>query len=263
MTLIQDCDAHFRPKRDGAFRLALESWRHAQAARVARQVESLMRMDPRDWQVLIEAHDAARHPWYDELRAHADAATFGAFLREEKAMPAFIPLLTAVGEAQALPSARRAVEENIADEHRPVPHSELFARLLAASERRGAGSGTFDSVLDDTNLVFYYGYFACADFAAGALYATELMLHRRASAMLAGLTRLGFDAHESEFMRIHAACDEEHAAQWLAALIVPSAVDPRVKRAQATGIAVRLATSARYLDRLQHSLKSNSIEVAL
>lgn len=151
----------------------------------------------------------------------------------------------------------RAIDANLSDEQFPTPHYTLFARMLAAVEARGAAPAVLDELLHDTNLVFYFGYFVSPDFAIGALFGTELMLAGRAQSMLEGLTRLGFNEQEREFMQLHALCDEMHAQSWLADIIESRIADePAARKAIEEGLAVRLETSRAYLDRLLSAVRA-------
>jgi hypothetical protein len=134
-----------------------------------------------------------------------------------------------------------------------VPHAELMRRLILALKAK-AGDGlrlkSFPSLVDRI-LVFYYGFYCDPWHLVGSLYATEVMAHHRMTQMGAGLTRLGFDAVDLEFIRVHVVCDEDHAEDWSKGVIAPSLrLDPALRSPVANGIAACLETSARYLDDL-------------
>lgn len=134
-----------------------------------------------------------------------------------------------------------------------MPHAQLMQRLVRAVKAR-AGDGVpvdLHPSLVERTVAFYYGYYCDPWHLVGSLYATELMAHHRVSRMGEGLERLGVEATELEFIRIHASSDDEHARDWSEGVITPTLrVLPSVRRALAEGIAVCLDTSARYLDDL-------------
>ena len=69
--------------------------------------------------------------------------------------------------------------------------------------------------------------------------------------MGAGLERLGFDAADLEFIRVHVVCDDDHATDWMQGVIAPSlAASPMLRAPLSDGIAACLSTSVRYLDDL-------------
>lgn len=105
------------------------------------------------------------------------------------------------------------------------------------------------SELAATNLVFNHCMAGPIGFALGALYATELMVPRRANLILKCLQRFGFSTDAQEFMRIHAEVDQGHAADWMERVIVPELrVGNSLKSVVAAGMAVRLESSIAYLN---------------
>jgi hypothetical protein len=221
--------------------------------RAATFASSLLALPETQWEDLVYGHRAHRHAWYDKLAERATIAEFAAFLLENWAFPAFLPLLERTRAAQVVEAGRDAIDRNIADEQTPVPHAELMQRLvLAVKARAGAESGrtSYPSLVERT-LVFYYGYYIDPWYLVGALYATEALALYRVTRMGAGLLRLGLDAGDLEFIRIHSVCDEDHARDWREAVIAATVTArPGLRTPIAQGVAACLETSAIYFDEL-------------
>jgi len=80
--------------------------------------------------------------------------------------------------------------------------------------------------------------------------------------MKRGLDRLGFQADEIEYVRIHLHCDEHHARDWRDGVIIPSlARAPRLGVSIVEGIAAFLVTSGHYLDALELRRSSNHVSL--
>ena len=232
---------------------ALARW-HAEAAPRARDLTGqLVASEAAAWPEAILCHRAHTHPWYGYLAECSDIACFAAFMLENRYFPAFLPMLDKIRGVQICDRGRQAVDDNIADEHVPVPHNQLMARLMEAVRNEGSPNLTlslYPSLIDRT-LVFYYGYFCAPWHLVGSLFATELMGVHRVTQMGIGLRRLGIAEHDLGFIAIHSQCDDEHARQWREGVILPSiARAPQLKRIMAAGIAECLDSSARYLDDL-------------
>ena len=173
------------------------------------------------------------------------------FLLENRHYPVFLHLLEAIRGVQIYEDGRKAVEENIADEHEPVPHADLMRRMMEAVRSRAREKLELASypALADRTLVFYYGYFRDPWHLVGSVFATERMGTRRVRCMDRALRRLGLSDHELAFTTTHSECDDHHATDWLVRVIVPSIErQPEVRESIARGIAECLDTSRRYLD---------------
>jgi hypothetical protein len=251
--LLTRCSAQLGGSLDESERAALLGWHEQLEPTAAPSTEHLMSAAPERWSEVILAHRAHTHRWYDHLANEIDLDGFAVFLLENRYFPAFIPMLRRILEVQASEQGRRAVQENIDDEHEPRPHAELMHRLMEAVRRRASPQlelKTYPSLVDRT-LVFYHGYFNEPWHLVGSLFATEMMGVHRVTHMGIGLRRLGLDEADLEFVRIHSECDEEHARQWREDVILPAvAEDPARRPVIAAGIAECLETSARYLDDL-------------
>jgi hypothetical protein len=251
--LLKVCAEQLGSGHDGQLRPKLQDWwrtRREQAAPLAEQL--LTRGEPA-WTEEILRHRAHRHPWYEQLVNDVSLQAYAAFMLENWAFPAFLPLVERALSAQISEPGRAAVLRNIQDEQIPVPHTELMRRLMGAIKAR-AGHGlrleSFPTLVDRT-LVFYYGYHCDAWHLIGSLYATEAMAHHRMTKMGAGLERLGFSSTDLEYISIHLNCDDHHASDWSDEVVLPSiALNPELRIPIAYGIASCLETSARYLDDL-------------
>src|SRR5262249_17242913 len=124
--------------------------------------------------------------------------------------------------------------------------------MVAIKERGGVGlSVDLGQSLIDRTLIFYYGYYCDVWNLVGSLFATEMMGQHRMARMGAGLTRLGFQPSELEFIRVHIECDAGHARDWMECVLLPSIrAKPEVRAPIAAGIATCLVTSGLYLDDL-------------
>lgn len=251
--LLRSCVAcmgsGLEPRAEDALRRRAE----AIDGRAAPVASLLLACREAQWENLIFGHRAHHHAWYDELAERVAIAEFAAFLLENWAFPAFLPMLERVRTAQVSAAGRNAIDRNIADEQTPVPHAELMRRLiLGVTAKAGADFwlASYPSLVERT-LVFYYGYYVDPWYLVGALYATEVLAHHRVTRMGEGLLRLGLDAFDLEFIRIHSVCDEQHARDWQEGVIASSvSTRPGLRTPVAKGIAACLETSAIYLDDL-------------
>jgi len=241
---------------------ALRSWWKLQRERVEALVEALIFRPATEWTEAILEHRAHRHPWYDALATEVTLEEFATFMLENSRFPTFLPLARRALKAQICDQALAALQRNIDDEQVPVPHAELMSRLMGALKAR-VGEGlrleVYPSLVNRT-LVFYYGYYLDVWSLVGSLYVTEAVAFYRLQGMNTGLQRLGLNAQELEFIRIHMTCDEDHARDWSDGVIGPTLrLDPSVRSSIAAGIAVCLETSARYLDRQVRRLNARSV----
>ena len=225
----------------------IQHWRsHPLAMELLAQRESA-------WTDAVLQHRAHRHAFFDELAERADVPEFSRFLLENWALPPFLRLVERALQAQICDLGRAALMRNIRDELFPKAHAELMRKLMVAvKERAGAGLRLdLGQSLIDRTLIFYYGYYCDAWNLVGSLFATEMMGHHRMSRMGAGLTRLGFQPSELEFIEVHIECDEGHAREWMESVLLPSMrAKPELRAPIAAGIAACLVTSGHYLDDL-------------
>jgi hypothetical protein len=230
---------------------ALRGWWKLERGRADPLVEALMSRRSTEWAEAILEHRAHRHPWYGALATEVTLEEFATFMLENRRFPMFLPLARRALNAQICDEARAALTRNIHDEQVPVPHAELMGRVMGALQTRvgeGLRLDVYPSLVNRT-LVFYYGYYLDAWCLIGSLYVTEAVAFHRLQGMNIGLKRLGLNAREREFFRIHMTCDEDHARDWSDAVIGPTLdLDPSLRIRIAEGIAVCLETSARYLD---------------
>ena len=231
---------------------ALRAWWKLQRERVEALVEALIFRPATEWTEAILEHRAHRHPWYDALATKVTLEEFARFMLENRRFPTFLPLAQRALKAQISDEARAALQRNIDDEQIPVPHAKLMGRLMDALKARvgkGLRLDVYPSLVNRT-LVFYYGYYLDVWSLIGSLYVTETVAFHRLQRMNTGLQRLGLNARELEFIRVHMTCDEDHARDWSDAVIGPTLhLDLSVRSSIVEGIAVCLETSARYLDR--------------
>jgi len=242
--------------------VALRAWWKPEKERVHPDVEALMSRPTTEWTDAILEHRAHRHPWYGVLATEVTVEEFATFMLENRRFPAFLPLAESALKAQVCDEARAALQRNIDDEQIPVSHADLMGRLMGALKAR-VGEGfvldVYPSLVNRT-LVFYYGHYLDVWSLIGSLYVTEVVAHHRLQCMNAGLRRLGLNAHELEFIRVHMTCDENHARDWSDGVIGPSLlVDRSIRRSIAEGIAVCLDTSARYLDEQVERVNKQSV----
>jgi len=236
----------------------IQHWRsHPLAMELLAQRESA-------WTDAVLQHRAHRHAFFDELAERADVPEFSRFLLENWALPPFLRLVERALQAQICDLGRAALMRNIRDELFPKAHAELMRKLMVAvKERAGAGLRLdLGQSLIDRTLIFYYGYYCDAWNLVGSLFATEMMGHHRMSRMGAGLTRLGFQPSELEFIEVHIECDEGHAREWMESVLLPSMrAKPELRAPIAAGIATCLVTSAHYLDDLsRRALRRRAVE---
>src|SRR5262249_46013147 len=235
--------------------LALRRWWTVQQRRSAPLATELLAQPESAWTHAVVQHRAHRHAFFDELAERAEVGDFAQFLLENWALPPFLKLVERALQAQICDVSRAALLRNIHDELFPTPHTELMRKLMTAvKERAGAGVslGLGQSLIDRT-LIFYYGYHCDPWNLVGALFATEMMGQHRMARMDAGLTRLGFQPSELEFIRVHIECDEGHARDWMESVLLPSIrLNPELCARIAGGIAACLVTSGGYLDDLFH-----------
>jgi len=247
---------------DTAAETALRGWWKLERERADPLVESLMSRPATEWTEAILEHRAHRHPWYDALATEVTLEEFATFMLENSRFPTFLPLARRALKAQVCDEARAALQRNIDDEQVPVPHAELMGRLMVALKAR-AGEGlrleVYPSLVNRT-LVFYYGYYLDVWSLVGSLYVTEAVAFYRLQGMNTGLQRLGLNAQELEFIRIHMTCDEDHARDWSDGVVGPTLnVNPSLRSRIAEGIAICLETSARYLDWQVQRLKERRV----
>jgi pyrroloquinoline quinone (PQQ) biosynthesis protein C len=250
--LLQVCVQCMDSQLDEECERALRAWWHQERERSASLVEGILAQPASEWMDAILEHRAHRHPWYDELAERVSVQEYAAFLLENRAFPAFLPLVERTLQAQICDCGRAAVRRNIDDEQVPAPHAELMRHMMQAIKTK-AGDIPLESYssLVDRTLVFYYGYYCDSWHLVGSLCATEVLGLDRMSKMGAGLRRLGFDPPDLEYIRVHLECDDGHAREWTDDVIVPAVERNReLRRPIAEGIASCLHTSARYLDDL-------------
>jgi hypothetical protein len=237
---------------DKAAETALRDWWKLERECADPVVEALMSRPASEWTEAILEHRAHRHPWYDALANEVTLEEFATFMLENRRFPAFLPLAQRALKAQICDDARAALQRNINDEQVPVPHAELMGRLMGALKARAGDRlrlEVYPSLVDRT-LVFYYGYYLDVWSLIGSLYVTEAVAFHRLQGMNTGLKRLGLNAHELDFIRIHMTCDEDHARDWSDGVVAPTLnLHPSLRSRIAEGIAVCLETSGRYLDR--------------
>jgi len=260
--LLQSCVQRLGSRLDSRDKDRLEDWWKGKREESALLAGRLMAQGESGWTDEILKHRAHRHPWYEQLAHEVSLEAFAAFLLENRAFPAFLPLVERALDVQISAEGRAAVLRNINDEQVPVPHTELMRRMIGAIKSR-VGDGihleSFPSLVDRT-LVFYYGYYCDPWHLIGSLYATEAMAQYRMSQMGEGLRRLGFQARDLEFISIHLHCDDDHARDWSDGVVRPSlALNPDLRTPIAHGIASCLETSARYLDDLSRRAQKRSL----
>jgi hypothetical protein len=251
--LLIKCVSRIESQLDQNDDLSLRQWREKERGRWKALTEALLSLPEDDWESIIIDHRAHRHPWYEQLAYEVSLREYATFFLENWALPSFLTMVERTLDAQICDEGRKAILRNIEDEQAPVPHADLMRRLIIALKKK-AGDGlkleTYPSLIDRT-LIFHYGYFIDPWHLVGSLFATEVMAYHRMAHMKLGLERLGFDEHEIEFIHIHLTCDEHHARDWRAGVIVPSIrLRPQLRRPIAEGIAACLETSASYLDDL-------------
>jgi len=225
----------------------IQQWRSHPLA-----TELLAQREPA-WTDAVLQHRAHRHAFFDGLAERADVPEFARFLLENWALPPFLRLVERALQAQICDVSRAALMRNIRDELFPTGHAELMRTLMVAIKERAGPGLSLDlcQSLIDRTLIFYYGYYCDAWNLVGSLFATEMMGHHRMLKMGAGLTRLGFQPSELEFIRVHIECDEGHARDWMESVLLPSIrTNPELRAPIAAGIASCIVTSARYLDDL-------------
>ncbi len=250
--LLHSCVQHIGSQLAGKDERALADWWHEERERSAPVAGAILARPDAEWERAMFEHPAHRHPWYDALADKVSIGEYATFLLENNAFPAFLTLVDKTLEAQVCDRGRAAVQRNIDDEQVPVPHAELMRRLMQAVKAK-AGDVPLESYpsLIDRTLVFYYGYYCDPWHLVGSLCAMEMLAVERMTKMGAGLRRLGLDPADLEYIDVHLGCDEDHAREWIEEVIIPSvALDPRLRRPIAEGIASCLETSERYLDDL-------------
>jgi len=251
--LLRNCVAGMQRGLEPQVEQALRQRTEAIDWRAAPVAASLLELRETRWEDVVRGHRAHRHAWHDELAERATIADFAGFLLENWAFPAFLPLLVRTRTAQVVAAGRDAIDRNIADEQTPVPHADLMRRLVFAVKAKAGAEPrlmTHQSLVDRT-VVFYHGYYNDPWYLVGALYATEALATYRVTRMGAGLRRLGLDPADLEFIRIHSACDEDHARDWREGVIAATvAARPALRAPITQGVAACLETSAAYFDEL-------------
>ena len=262
LDLLQTCVRRMGTQLNPAEEWALRDWKQQMEPSSTLAAQLLARGES-EWSTAILEHRAHRHVWYDQLAEEVSAGEFAAFLFENWALPAFLPLVERAFEAQICDEGRVALLRNIEDEQVPVPHTQLMRHLMTAVKTKVGDDVRFElypSLINRT-LVFYYGYYCDPWHLIGALYATELMGQYRMIKMGAGLERLGFVPADLEFIRVHIICDENHARDWGEGVIAASVrLNPALRIPIAEGITACLETSARYLDDLSERTFDKSAE---
>jgi pyrroloquinoline quinone (PQQ) biosynthesis protein C len=240
---------------------ALRDWWDLERKRSSPLTSALLARPESDWTTAIIEHPAHRHRWYDALADEVSVQEFATFLLENWAFPAFLPLVERTLQAQISDEGRAATIRNIEDEQIPVPHADLMRRLIHGVKAKAGDDvplSVYPSLVDRT-LVFYYGYYCNPWHLVGALYVTEAVAYHRLTKMGAGLTRLGLEPADLEFIRVHLACDEDHAREWSDDVIASSVrLNPSLRESIAEGIAACLDTSARYLDEISQRASRSS-----
>lgn len=260
--LLQSCVQRLGSRLDSREEGQLEDWWQGKREEAALLASRLIARDNSEWTEEILKHRAHRHPWYEQLAHEVSLEAFAAFLLENQAFPAFLPLVERALDVQISEEGRAAVLRNITDEQVPVPHTELMRRMIGAIKARVGDGIHLESLpsLIDRTLVFYYGYYCDAWHLIGSLYAMEAMAQYRMSRMGEGLRRLGFQARDLEFISIHLHCDDDHARDWSDGVVRPSiGLNPDLRAPIAQGIASCLETSARYLDDLSLRAQKRSL----
>ncbi|ATB28236.1 hypothetical protein MEBOL_001682 [Melittangium boletus DSM 14713] len=251
--LMKACVARMGTRLEPEEERALRQWWEREHGQRSTYANALLSIPESEWGAAILHHPASSHPWYGRLAREVDVREYATFLLENAPYPSFLPLIQRTLDLPLGDTARAAVLRNIQDELEPVPHADLMRRLfLAVKTKAGPGvSITSYPSLVNRCLVLYYGYYREPWNLVGALYATEAIAHYRLENMGQGLERLGFEAADLEFIRIHLACDDDHADDWNKNVIGASVrLDPRVRVPIAEGIAAALETSGRYFDDL-------------
>jgi hypothetical protein len=259
MALLRSCAACMKQGLDLWQERALRQRAESIDSRAAKLAASLLSVRETRWDDLVQGHRAHRHAWHDELAERATIAEFAAFLLENWAFPAFLPLLERTRAVQITEAGRDAVDRNISDEKIPVPHAELMQRLVLAVKAKAGAEPQLTSYrsLMERTFVFYHGYYSDPWYLVGALYATEALARHRVTRMGTGLRRLGLDAADLEFIRIHSVCDDDHASDWRESVIAATvAVRPALRTPIAVGVAACLESSAVYFDELLARAKS-------
>lgn len=249
--LLRTCVSRLGARLEWDEYLKMRQWWEQERCRWKVLTEALLARPAADWEGIISAHRAHRHPWYEQLAAEASLQDYAVFFLENWAQPSFISMVARTLDVQICEEGQRAIRRNIEDEQAPVPHADLMKRLILALKRK-AGDGLkldpYPSLLDRT-LSFHYGYFVDPWHLVGSLFATEVMAYHRMAQMKRGLERLGFDDYEIEYINMHLTCDEHHARDWREGVIYPSTrLSPQLRKPIAEGIAACLETSASYLD---------------
>jgi pyrroloquinoline quinone (PQQ) biosynthesis protein C len=257
--LLRACVDHLGAHLDDADREGLHAFGQRDETRARPLAGELLSLPVVDWDARIDAHRAHRHSFYRSLAADVTVREYATFLLENWAYPPFLALVEKTLAVQITERGKEAVRANIADEHVPAPHADLMRRLfLAVKARAGADVpvDVYPSLVERT-LVFYYGYYVEPWHLVGSLYATERLAHYRLLEMGRGLERLGFRGDDLEFIRVHLACDDDHARDWRDHVIGASVeAQPSVSAAIAAGIASCLETSALYLDDLERRVRT-------
>jgi pyrroloquinoline quinone (PQQ) biosynthesis protein C len=251
--LLRACANNVGSRLARAEQRALSRWWEVKSRDSSRLYRELLALPCLDAERAIESHPAHRHRWYRHLASEASIEDFAAFLLENWAFPAFLPLVERTLAAQITDAGRTAMLRNIEDERLPIPHADLMQRLLQAVKTKAGNDiplQCYPSLVDRT-LVFYYGYYCDPWHLVGSLYATEAMGTHRMMHMGRGLARLGIEPEDLEFIRIHLQCDDHHAREWHDGVIAPSLRrNPALRAPIAEGIASCLESSVRYLDDL-------------
>ncbi|WNG30250.1 iron-containing redox enzyme family protein [Cystobacter fuscus] len=251
--LLKACVARMGSRLEPEEESALRHWWVREHGHRSAFANALLARPESQWAAAIFQHPAARHPWYGRLAHEVSVREYATFLLENAAYPSFLPLVRRTLDLPLTDTARAAIVRNIEDEQVPIPHADLMRRLFLAVKAKASPElplATYPSLVDRC-LVLYYGYYLEPWNLIGSLFATEAIAHYRLEHMGKGLERLGFAAADMEFIRVHLACDDDHARDWGDNVIEESVRrEPRVRMPIAEGIAAALETSAHYFDDL-------------
>ena len=251
--LLRTCVRGMGSQLSAPEQIALRRWWTMHQRRSGPLATKLLAQPESTWTDAVLRHRAHRHVFFDELAERANVVEFASFLLENWALPPFLKLVERALQVQICDASCAALLRNIHDERGPPPHAELMHNLVTAVKKRAGESVSVElgQSLIDRTLIFYYGYYCDPWNLVGSLFATEMMGQHRMARMGAGLTRLGFQPSELEFIRVHIECDEGHARDWMESVLVPTIrANPELSIPIAAGIAACLVTSGHYLDDL-------------
>jgi pyrroloquinoline-quinone synthase len=168
---------------------------------------------------IVEDRHLLNHPFYRRWQeGKVSLETLRSYARQYYAYESRLPhfLENALAHLEEGP-ARRAIEENLADEWgKPEPHPDLWVRFAEALGVRADEVRSAQPLPRTAELVDAYEDLSKrgADEALGALYAYESQFSAIAQAKAEGLRRFYgvTDARALEFFDLHSVLDEEHAS---------------------------------------------------